>query len=188
MWQRWVRRIVFAVSLACATFLGYTLVTRTAPASPPRVEVSRAVPGTDGGLEEVAFFQSRHGVVQWEVRAERARILEADHRAVLDMVEVILYRDEEREFRLEGEQGTIDTESRNFVVINHDRPLTVELAEGYTMYTKRLAWTDARREVHTDDEVTIVGPGVELTGRGLIGRLDANEFQVQHDVRAQIAP
>ena len=188
MWQGWVRRGLFAISLVCASFLVYTLVTRPAPGASPRLVVARASPGPDGGMKDFTFLQSRNGVVQWEVRAERAYIVEAEHRAVLETVTVILYGREGRELLLKGEQGTIDTQSRDFVVANRDRPLTVEFEGGYTVYTTRLGWADARREVYTDEAVTIVGQGMDVTGQGLIARLDSNEFQVQHDVRVQIVP
>jgi lipopolysaccharide export system protein LptC len=42
--------------------------------------------------------------------------------------------------------------------------------------------------VSTGDPVTIVGQGLEIKGRGLVGKLDSEEFKVLEDVHVEIAP
>ena len=64
--------------------------------------------------------------------------------------------------------------------------ITVRLEHGYTIFTNHLAWTDARREVTTSDAVTITGNGLEIKGRGLVGKLDVEEFQILEDVHVAI--
>ncbi|MGH7261020.1 MAG: hypothetical protein ACREI9_10105 [Nitrospiraceae bacterium] len=39
----------------------------------------------------------------------------------------------------------------------------------------------------TADAVTITGNGLEVTGRGLVGKLDVEEFQILDDVHVAIA-
>jgi len=64
--------------------------------------------------------------------------------------------------------------------------IAVRLENGYTIFTNHLAWTDARREVTTNDAVTITGNGLEVKGRGLVGKLDVEEFQILEDVHVEI--
>jgi hypothetical protein len=40
--------------------------------------------------------------------------------------------------------------------------------------------------VSTNDPVTIVGQGLEITGRGLVGKLDSEEFKILDDVHVEI--
>jgi len=45
---------------------------------------------------------------------------------------------------------------------------------------------EERREVNTADPVTIIGQGMEITGRGLVGKLDSEEFKILHDVHVEL--
>ena len=42
--------------------------------------------------------------------------------------------------------------------------------------------------MRTQDPVRIVGHGLEVTGRGLLGYLDREEFEVLEDVHVDLAP
>jgi lipopolysaccharide export system protein LptC len=51
-----------------------------------------------------------------------------------------------------------------------------------------VAWKDATKELHTNDLIRIVGHGVTVTGRGLLGRMDSEEFQILEDVHVDFLP
>jgi len=102
-------------------------------------------------------------------------------------VRVTLYGANGWELRLAGDEGTIDTLSRDFMLVRHAAPIAVELESGYTIYTNHLAWAEKRREISTSDPVTMVGHGLEVKGRGFSGKLDTEEFQVVEHVRVEIA-
>ena len=90
--------------------------------------------------------------------------------------------------KLEGDEGMMNTATKNFTLIRRDSPIAVQLQNGYTIYTNHLLWVDERREVSTGDPVTMIGQGLEITGRGLVGKLDSEEFKVLEDVHVEIAP
>lgn len=188
MWQRWVRGGLLGLTIVLASFLFYLLATRTESVPPP----SSASPGplgrSDAGIDQFKFIQSRAGVVQWEVRAQRAHVFEAEHRALLEQVQVTLYGAKGWELKLEGDEGTIDLTRKDFLLVKHADQITVRLQSGYTIKTNHLAWADQEREVRTGDPVTISGHGLVVQGRGLIGKLDTEEFKIAQDVRVVIAP
>jgi len=186
MWQRWIRGGLLVLSVIFTSFLVYLLMTRTESVSSSHVANPATLERADAGIDQFTFTQSRAGAVQWEVRAQRARVFEAENRAVLDQVQVTLYGKKGRELRLEGDEGTIDTVKRDFVVAQRTGLLAVQLESGYTIYTNHLAWTDASREISTGDPVTISGHGLDVRGVGLIGKLDTEEFQVLQDVHVEI--
>ncbi len=188
MWQRWLRRGLLGLVLVLSSSLVYVLLTRTDTTSSPTPLSAADLTEGDAGIKHVTFRQSRHGNVQWEVRAERAEVFEAERSAQLDTVHVTLYGANGPELTLHGETGTIDTETRDFELSNTSEPLEVQLEGGYTVFTKTLAWTEATGELHTQGPVTIVGNGMVVDGRGLVGKLDAEEFQVQQDVRVRLSP
>lgn len=188
MWQQWLRRGLLGLVLVLSSSLVYVLLTRQDTTAPPTPLSAADLTEGDAGIEHVTFRQSRDGSVQWEVRAERAEVFEAERSAQLDRVRVTLYGAQGPELTLHSETGTIDTETRDFELTNTGEPLQVDLEGGYTVFTNRLAWTEATGELHTEDPVTIVGQGMTVSGRGLVGKLDAEEFQVQQDVHVKLAP
>jgi LPS export ABC transporter protein LptC len=164
MWRSWIRRGLLLVSAILAVSLVYLLVTRTE-------SVPRSV---------------NSGAVQWHVQAERAHMTEAEHQAVLEDVHVTLYGQNGWELKLSGDEGTIDTTKKNFTLRRRNGTIPVHLQSGYTIYTNHLNWEEDRREVSTRDPVTIIGQGMEITGRGLIGQLDSEEFKILDDVHVEI--
>lgn len=186
MWGQYIRRGLLVLSGFLAAFLVYLLTHQVESELTPAESVSSRMEYADAGVDRFTFTQSRSGVVQWQVQAQRARLFETDHRAVLENVRVTLYGPHGRELQLESDEGTLDTANKNFVLIKRAGPIAVQLENGYTIFTNHLAWTDARREVTTDDPVTILGHGLSVTGRGLVGKLDIEEFQILEDVHVEI--
>lgn len=188
MWAVIARRSLLALSVVLAGFLGYLLFIN--PDSAPVGH--RAAPGTiepaDATISSFAFTQTKGDIVQWKVEAKQARLFEQDKRAVLNNVEVTLYGQSGKELTVVGEEGALDTESKNFVLANRTAPLVIETGNGYTIYTNHLTWTDSTKILQTDDAVRIVGNGLEITGRGLLGHMDSEEFEVLENVHVDIAP
>lgn len=188
MWQRWLRRGLLGLVLVLSSSLVYVLLTRTDTKSSPTPSSEAELTEGDAGIEHVTFRQSRDGSVKWEVRAERAEVFEAERSAQLDTVQVTLYGAKGPELTLHSETGTIDTETRDFELANAREPIQVELEGGYTVFTNSLAWTEATGQLHTEAPVTIVGQGMVVSGRGLVGNLEDEEFQVRKDVHVKLAP
>jgi LPS export ABC transporter protein LptC len=186
MWRSWVRTALLILTAVLASALFFLLAARREPV--PRAASQGILDRADAGINEFTFLQSKGGAVQWQVKAHRARIIEAEHQANLEQVEVTLYGAQGWEMKLEGDEGTMNTATKNFTLIRRDSPIAVQLQNGYTIYTNHLLWVDERREVSTRDPVTMIGQGLEITGRGLVGKLDSEEFKVLEDVHVEIAP
>ncbi len=188
MWQRWARGGLLGLTVVLASFLLYLLATRTESVPPPSSASQGPLGRSDAGIDQFKFIQSRAGVVQWEVQAQQAHVFEAEHRARLEQVQVTLYGSKGWELKLEGDEGTIDLVSKDFVLVKREDRIAVQLQSGYTIKTNHLAWTDREREVKTGDPVTISGHGLVVRGRGLVGKLDTEEFRIARDVQVVITP
>jgi lipopolysaccharide export system protein LptC len=57
---------------------------------------------------------------------------------------------------------------------------------GYQVFTDKLVWKEDIRQILTEDPVVIQGNGLEITGTGLVGDVDKNEFQLLNNVRAKV--
>jgi lipopolysaccharide export system protein LptC len=186
MWGRYIRSALLILSGILAIFLVYLLSSQVESEQVPGGPVSSRLEHADAGIDHFTFTQSRSGAVQWQIQARHARLFETENRAALEGVQITLYGPKGRELRLEGDEGTIDTSKKNFVLAKREGSIAVQLENGYTILTNHLAWTDARREVSTSDAVKIIGNGLEVQGRGLVGKLDVEEFQILEDVHVAI--
>ncbi|MEY4704259.1 MAG: hypothetical protein RL042_455 [Nitrospirota bacterium] len=142
----------------------------------------------DAVISKFTFTQTKGDAVQWQVDAQEARLFDQERRAMLQNVAVTLFGQRGKELTVTGDEGILDTETKNFVLSNRSEPLVVHTESGYVIYTNHLAWTDETREIRTPDSVRIVGHGLEVTGRGLLGHLDTEEFEVLEDVHVDLAP
>ena len=188
MWERWFRRGLLALSVVLASFLGYLLITRSNPGFSPRSVTAVGAESADAHIQDFIYTQTKGDIVQWKVQAEQARLFEKDSQAILSNVQVTLYGKQGQELTLSGDEGTLDTQTKNFHLSNRTTPIVVETQSGYIIQTNHLTWTDARHEIQTADHVTINGHGLQVTGMGLLGKMDTEEFQVLVDVRVEVVP
>ena len=188
MWQRWIRAGLLTLSVVLACFLGYLLITNSTTAPTPTAAVSGSIDKADATVSQFRFTHTKGDTVQWQVQAQEARVFERDKQAILQTVAVTLFGRQGKELTVTGDEGTLNTETKNFVLANRAEPLVIKTESGYVIYTNHLAWTDQTREIRTQDPVRIVGHGLEVRGRGLLGHLDREEFEILEDVHVDLAP
>jgi LPS export ABC transporter protein LptC len=188
VWQRWARGGLLVLSVVLACFLAYVLLTNSTTVPSPTAAVPGSMGTADATISQFTFTQTKGDTVQWQVQAQEARLFERDRQAMLQVVAVTLFGQQGRELTVTGDEGTLNTETKNFVLANRSEPLVIHTESGYVIYTNHLAWTDQTREIRTQDPVRIVGHGLEVTGRGLLGHLDNEEFEVLEDVHVDLAP
>jgi LPS export ABC transporter protein LptC len=188
VWQRWAQRILLGLSLALVCFLVYLLMTNSTASPPPTATAPGTINQADAIISKFTFTQTKGDKVQWQVDAQQARLYEQDKRAILDNVAVTLFGVQGKEMTVHGDEGTLNTDSKNFLLTNRSEPLVIYTQSGYTIYTNHLAWTDQTREIRTQDPVHIIGHGLDVKGRGLLGHLDTEEFEVLEDVHVDVAP
>lgn len=188
LWERIARQTLLALSVTLSVFLGYLLFINVDSVPITRSSAPGSIEEADAKISEFTFTQTKGDIVQWQVQAKQARLFEQEKRALLQMVDVTLYGVNGKELTVSGDEGTLDTATKNFMLANKTNPLVVQTGSGYVIYTNHLVWTDATKEIRTDDPVRIVGNGLEVTGRGLLGRMDSEEFEVLEDVHVDVSP
>ena len=182
------RRGFLALSLVLGTFLAYLLFVNADTVPVSQSAATGGIEQADAKISQFEFTQTKGDVVQWQVQAKYARLFEQEKRALLSQVDVTLYGLKGKELTVSGDEGTLDTATKDFALMNKVEPLIVRTGGGYTIYTNHLVWTDATREIRTRDPVRIIGHGLSVTGRGLLGHLESEEFEVLEDVHVDVAP
>jgi len=188
MWEHLARRSLLTISVVLVGFLIYLLLVN-ADSNP----VTQSVPPSgieqaDAKISGFTFTQTKGDAVEWEIQARQARLFESEKQAFLNDVDLTLYGAKGKELTVSGEEGTFNTTTKHFVLANRKKPLIVETGGGYTIYTNHLEWANDTKQISTEDYVRIVGHGVEVTGRGLLGKIGSEEFEVLKDVRVALVP
>jgi len=151
---------------------------RVTPVSAP------AIPrAADAGVEGFSFVQSMDGRVDWKIQATQAQVFDTQAQAVLRNVQVTLMGPDGVAMTVVGDEGTINTLSKDFVLSKKNGDLALVLNSGYTIYTSRFTWDNQAHRIWTDEPVTIRGPRMEITGQGLDAFLATQEMRVRRNVR-----
>ncbi len=175
------------IILGSAGFLGYVMIGKVQSNSPPPSVTTHNFEQADAGMEGFVYRQTDEGFVQWEVEAQKAEMYEAEHHAVLQSVQVKMFSRNGEEMTLRADGGTINTQTNEFDLQNYQDPIVIEMANGYTIFTSHIHWIEAKQEISTKMPVTIQGHGMTITGIGLVGHFDSEEFQVLENVQVQVA-
>jgi len=153
----------------------------------PAVSVSVLPQNADAGLREFSFVESKEGQVDWKIHAKEAQMFDADSKAILKGVLVTLSDARGLQMTVEGDDGTINTLSKDFVLSKRSGDLALVFEDGYTIYTPRLAWVNNERRFWTDEAVRITGPNrIEVTGQGMDTLLTTREMRIRRDARVEV--
>ncbi len=143
----------------------------------------------DAWINGFTYRQTQSGKTKWKVIAERAQVFEDQHIAKLEAVQVLLLgeNEEKQEMTVNAEKGKIDTATNNFDLDNEKEMMAVHLASGYTIFSNHLTWVEAARKITTQTPVIIRGHGLTITGDGLVGMIDNEEFKVLRNVQVEVS-
>jgi len=188
MWRNIAKWSLLALSGILMGFLGYLLIINADSAPSASSIPPNTLEQADAKISGFKFTQSQGDAIEWEIEAKQARLFESEKQALLNQVDVTLYGRKGKELTVSGEEGTFHTTNKHFVLVNRATPLVVETSGGYTIYTQQLEWANDTKQISSEGPVRIVGHGLEVTGRGLLGKLGSEEFEVLQDVRVALLP
>jgi len=185
-----IRSILTLSIIGMAVFIGQRVITHMET----RSQATASVPlqeqqGADAWIQGFSYHQTRSGATKWVVTAEQAKVFDDEHIAKLQTVKVQLF---DRDFQKEqmvitSENGVMNTASNDFHLMSQHTKTVMSFESGYQVFSDSLTWKEEARQIQTDDQVVIQGGGMVITGTGLIGDAEKNEFQLLHNVRAEVS-
>ena len=81
----------------------------------------------------------------------------------------------------------MNTATNDFNLVSQHEKTVMTLESGYQVFSDSLTWKEEARQIQTNDSVVIQGDGLVMTGTGLIGDVEKDEFQLLHNVRAEVS-
>jgi LPS export ABC transporter protein LptC len=152
----------------------------------PAASVSLLPQNADAGLREFSFVESKEGQVDWKIHAKQAQVFDAETKALLSGVQVTLSDAKGIQMTVEGDEGTINTASKDFTLHQRSGDLAMVFQDGYTIYTPTVAWVNAERRFWTDAPVRIIGPSLDITGNGMDALMSTHEMRIRQNARVEV--
>ena len=145
--------------------------------------------GADAWIQGFSYHQTRSGASKWVVTADQAKVFDEKHTAELREVKVQLFDQDfaKEQMHIVSDEGVMDTVSNDFDLVSQDQKTIMTFEAGYQLFSDRLTWKEDARQIQTEDSVVIRADGLVITGRGLIGDIERKEFQLLHNVRAEVS-
>jgi LPS export ABC transporter protein LptC len=185
-----VRSVITIAIIVMTVFIGHRVVMHMqirsqATASVPLQEQQ----GADAWIEGFSYRQTRSGSTKWVVTADQAKVFDDEHIAKLQSVKVKLFDQsfEKEQMVITSQEGVMNTSSNDFDLVSQDKKTIMTFQAGYQVFSDRLTWKEDARQIHTKDSVIIQGDGLVITGTGLIGDVEKNEFRLLNNVRAEVS-
>jgi LPS export ABC transporter protein LptC len=110
-----------------------------------------------------------------------ARYLKKENLALFEKVTVRLVMKDGRTFMMNGDQGRLDTQSRDMEI---DGNVGIVSGNGDRFATDRLRYRNAARRIETDRPVAMENGNVRISGVGMIFYLDDSKLTLLSQIRA----
>jgi len=123
--------------------------------------------------------------LSWSMKAERTRYHYDQKRATLEAVEVTFFPTSGGKMFLWAELVDYDLETGDLVARESVRGKS---DQGYVLVTENLFYDGHKREVSTDDQVTLEKDRLTIQGVGMKGSLADHKFRLLSAVRAVFSP
>jgi LPS export ABC transporter protein LptC len=138
-------------------------------------------------MEGVHLVESRQGARDWELFSERAEAFESKNMWELLKVKVQFYNQDHIDFTVNGNEGNIDTKSKNMKIAGK---VILASANGYRFETDQVLYQSETREIVSPGPIRMTAPkdehGEEMILRGseMVVHVDQSKMIVKNDVKA----
>jgi LPS export ABC transporter protein LptC len=185
-----IRGLLTLLILGLAVFIGYRVVSYMQTQSQETTTVTlEEQQGADAWIQGFTYRQTRSGATKWVVNAHQAKVFEKEHLAKLQTVQVRLFDDDlqKEQLLITSEEGLINTSNNDFELMSQNEKTVMTFEAGYQVFSDSFTWSEQTQLIYTSDPVTIQGDGLVITGTGLEGDVEKNEFRLLKNVRAEVS-
>jgi LPS export ABC transporter protein LptC len=156
--QKLPKLLVFLGLLGLATAGLWWYFTPAPP--PPKPAVSS---GEKAKMESLSLTEIEEGGQRWKLKAAKAEYLKNSDEIRIRDVYLEFYGADQQTVYLWGKEGLVNTKTRNLVIKGD-----VKLQRGdVTIYTPEIQYFQKERSLVAPDEVILVSPKVQVSGKDL---------------------
>jgi len=177
-----VRRKTVLILVALGTILtvGAILVI-TIPKEPEKALLKVMSERVDLQVRNVRLTEVGDSGMKWEIMADTARYQKKENQAFLEKLTIKLVTKEGRTFMMTGDQGRLNTESRDMEIEGN-----VEIVSDSKdrFKTDRLRYSNATKLIETEGPVVMENKGIRVSGVGMTLSLEEKKMTLLSQVRA----
>ena len=119
----------------------------------------------------------------WELIARKAAMKKDTGKARLEDLDATFNEKDGTVITLKADRGTFDSNAKTATVMKKDNVVRVTSNKGYTLTANELNWDGEKKELETDDRVTLTGKNIKVEGRGMKARIDLQEVRITDGVK-----
>jgi len=142
----------------------------------------------DIGMDLFTLKQIRNGVVEWDIKADRAELNQQQKQVSLIGMKAVLQTTEGLQMDFSGDRGLLNTGTNDFEIKENQGNLTVSMNNGYIIEAPSLTWKDKDREIISEYPIRIIGQGLWIRGDRMVVNLKNQQLIVNGDVHVTTAP
>ena len=132
-------------------------------------------------IKNVRYTEVGDSGIKWEITADTARYLKKENLALFENVTVRLVMKDGQTCVMNGDQGRLDTQSRNMEI---DGNVGIVSGNGDRFATDHLRYRNGARRIETDQPVAMENGNVRISGVGMIFHLDESKLTMLSQIRA----
>lgn len=132
-------------------------------------------------IKNVRYTEVGDSGMKWEITADTARYLKKENLALFEKVTVRLIMKDGQTFTMNGDQGRLDTQSRDMEI---DGNVGIVSENGNRFKTDRLRYRNGARQIETDRPVEMENGNVRISGVGMTFHLDDSRLTLLSQIRA----
>jgi LPS export ABC transporter protein LptC len=180
------RFLLLFIVVLLASGLLFFLINRS-PEETNMPAITAKTTEADVVIDGFHLSQTEKDRIKWELKAESAEIYREEKKAILKNIELTFKRTEGNitgnTIILKGEEGILNTETRDILFKKKTRDIVVTTDKGYTFTVASLRWDEVNRRIISDDDVNLIGPNIEVKGKGIAVNVDHQQIEVLSNVR-----
>jgi len=142
----------------------------------------------DQRMGGIHLVESQQGLRDWELFAQSAEGSQGTGAWKLHQVKVLFYTKEKVEFTVTGDEGSIDSKSKDLSILGN---VVTKSVNGYTFQTPSVFYSSQKRLIESPEDVTMRGPrdntgeGLLLKGRHMFVTVDDSKMIIKESVTAR---
>jgi LPS export ABC transporter protein LptC len=175
------RKTVLIVVILAAVLATAAIITFNIPKEPEKALLKVMSDRVDLQVRNVRFTDVGDSGMKWEIVADTARYQKTDNLVFLEKLTIKLVTKDGRIFTMTGDQGKLNTESRDMEI---DGNVNIVSDHGDRFRTDHLRYLNAAKLIETDDPVVMENKSIRVSGVGMTLSVEEKKVVLLSRVRA----
>lgn len=148
-------------------------------------EILETLPrNVDLSLKKINYTETREGRRHWTLEADSAAHSAKDGTTRLKNIRMTFYG-KQGDYSLTAANGEMQVDTRQVSVWDD---VVIKCPQGYTLYSDRLDYSEAKRQIRSEMPIHLVSDRVEIDGVGMTLDVETHSLKILSAVEARFAP